>query len=367
MEAIDVTIIGAGVIGLAVAAEVSQQWPYADIAVLEKNLRWGQETSSRNSEVIHAGLYYPVSSLKTRLCREGNSLMYEYCNRHSVPNQRIGKLVVALNDNEICALEELYEHARQVGARVELLNMQRCRELEPEIPAKAALYSLDTGIIDSEALMRALYNQAVRQGVAILFATPAAGAARLNEGYLVQTPRETIRSRIVINCAGLYCDQVADFMALTSDKPRYRLHYCKGEYYSVRRRLPVRHLIYPLPGEHSLGVHLTMDLGGNFRLGPNAYYVDQIDYAMDERNADEFYRQAAGLLPGISRSDIYPGYTGIRPKLQGPHQPFHDFTIRDEIDQGLPGWINLIGIESPGLTSSLAIAREVARQISSYF
>jgi len=366
VEQVDVTIIGAGVIGLAVAAELSQRWPQAVIALLEKNQRWGMETSSRNSEVIHAGLYYPASSLKTKLCRQGNSLLYDFCSRTGVAHRRTGKLVVALVDEEITQLEELFAHAELVGARIEWLTAERCRELEPMIPAKAGIYSPDTGIVDSESLMRALHTAAKKEGVAMLWATPVLGAHRNNYGYQLETPREIIDSRIVINCAGLYSGQVASWLDVQKDKPAYQLHYCKGEYYCLRRPLPISHLVYPLPGSNSLGVHLTMDLEGKLRLGPNAYYIDEIDYGMDESYAEEFYLQAAAMLPGLTRADIIPGYAGIRPKLQAIGQPFSDFVINDEQANGTPGWINLVGIESPGLTACLAIAREVARLVTPY-
>ncbi|MGE5381010.1 MAG: NAD(P)/FAD-dependent oxidoreductase [Methylocystaceae bacterium] len=366
MELIDAVIVGGGVIGLAVAAELSRRWPQAVIALLEKNQRWGQETSSRNSEVIHAGLYYPDGSLKARLCREGNRLLYDYCSHNRVPHRRVGKLVVALTADEEKDLEALFQHCCSAGVQVEMVPKRRCQEMEPLIPAYLAFYSPDTGIIDSESLMRALYTQSLQQGVAVLLATPALGVDRCRSGYEVRTPREVIKTRLVINCAGLSSDIVANYTAPQKDKPLYQLHYCKGEYYFLRPRLPISHLVYPLPDQHSLGVHLTLDLEGNLRLGPNAYFVDEIDYHMDDRYLETFYRQAAAMLPGLKMDDLYPGYAGIRPKLQGPGDSFCDFIIKDEASQGCPGWINLVGIESPGLTASLAIAREVTALIQPY-
>ncbi|MGE5449767.1 MAG: NAD(P)/FAD-dependent oxidoreductase, partial [Methanomassiliicoccales archaeon] len=296
----------------------------------------------------------------------GNELLYEYCLRTGVPYRRTGKLVVALAAGEEPALEDLYSHACLVGAKVELLSGHKCKELEPLVTARAALYSYDTGIVDSESLMRALYTQGVTQGVAMLFATPLLSVDKGNDGYQLRTPHEVISARIVINCAGLASDQIANLVACSLDKPAYQLYYCKGEYYCLRRRLPINHLIYPLPGQHSLGVHLTMDLAGNLRLGPNAYYVDTVDYTLDNTHAEEFYHQAKAMLPGLTPDDILPGYTGIRPKLHSADQHFSDFVIADECSVGYPGWINLVGIESPGLTACLAIAEEVACLIKPY-
>ncbi|NPV27122.1 MAG: NAD(P)/FAD-dependent oxidoreductase [Firmicutes bacterium] len=363
METVDIAVIGAGVVGLAVAYELARTFPGQAIAILEKNSRFGQEISSRNSEVIHAGLYYPQESLKTKLCVEGNELLYEFCARYQVRHQRIGKLIVATHDGDLPVLERLYRQGTVNGVQLQVIEARELNKLEPNISAIAALLSVNTGIIDSDNLMRCLYRLTLDQGVLAVFRSPVTRIDFTSRGYRLETGGERLLARVVVNAAGLASDRVAAMVGLDIDRYGYRLHYCKGEYYRLTPRLKINHLVYPPPEHAGLGIHITLDLHGGQRLGPNAYYVDKIDYAMDETHRQEFYTAAWSYLPDLQWEDLQPGFAGIRPKLQGPGETFRDFVISEETEKGLPGFVNLIGIESPGLTSCLAIAQYVASLI----
>lgn len=365
MEKVDAAVIGAGVVGLAVAYQLSSIRRDKTIIVVEKNGKPGQETSSRSSEVIHAGIYYPEDSLKTRLCVQGNQLLYGFCERHNVPHRRLGKLIVATCEEEKSELERLYRQGRANGCVLERLNKIQVNRLEPGINAMEGILSPDTGIIDAEELVKTLYNLNRQQGVIQLLRTPMTGIRKLAAGsFLVETPHEEIHTRAVINCAGMFSDQMAAMAGIDIDRYRYRLNYCKGEYYSLPARYRFDHLVYPVPSPYFLGIHLTQDQSGRQRLGPNAYYVDEINYAMDEAYRNEFFEAAHRYIPDLQVTDLQPDYSGIRPKLQGPGQPFRDFVIKEESDKGFPGLINLIGIESPGLTACLAIGGYVSQILS---
>ena len=363
MEQVDVVIIGAGVVGLALAHEISVRFPDLVTVVFEKHRRLGQETSSRNSEVIHSGLYYPADSLKTRLCIEGNRLLYEFCEKHRVNHNRIGKLIVASDDADVSVLERLYAQGMENGVRLEPVDADAIRKMEPNILARAGLLSVDTGIVDTEGLMRCMYRLATEGGVMAVFDSPVEAIDPVRGGYVVKTRNEEVLSRMVINSAGLSSDRVAAMVGIDVDQAGYRLHYCKGEYYQLSSRIKVQRLVYPPPEHAGLGIHITKDLSGGQRLGPNAYYVDDLDYNMDESHRGEFFEAASKYIAGLKWEDIQPDFAGIRPKLQGPNDDFRDFVITEESDKGLPGFINLIGIESPGLTACLAIARYVCQFI----
>ncbi len=367
----DITIIGAGVVGLAIAAQVASRNRL--VYVLEKNERFGQETSSRHSGVIHSGIYYPEGSLKAKLCVEGNRLLCELCRKHGIGYQKLGKLIVATSDEEITQLEELQGRGQGNGAQgLKIISRHELNKLEPNVNGVAALFSPSTGIIDSPALMEYFAARAGDGGIQIACHKKVVGIEKVSDGYKVTVAegdrgKFSFTTRILINCAGLYCDEIAELAGIDADRAGYRLHYCKGEYFTVgngKSKL-VRRLIYPVPEVKGtgLGVHVTLDLEGRMRLGPNTEYVDSIDYAVDSRHKDYFYKSAKKMLPFIEYEDLEPEMAGIRPKLQGPGEDVRDFVIRDESDKGFPGLINLIGIESPGLTSSPAIARYVARLV----
>ena len=364
----DITIIGAGVVGLAIAAQVAGQ--HKAVYVLEKNERFGQEISSRHSGVIHSGIYYPYGSLKAKLCVEGNRLLYELCSKHGIGHKKLGKLIIAASDEETRQLQELQERGHRNGAEgLKILSRRELKKLEPNVEGVAALFSPSTGIIDAHALMEYFAARAKEGGAEIACRKKVVGIEKLSDGYKVTVEESdkdkfSFATRILINCAGLQCDRVAELAGIDIAKAGYRLHYSKGEYFSVgggKNKL-VKRLIYPVPETRftGLGVHVTLDLEGRMRLGPNAEYVDSIDYAVDTRHKDEFYNSAKRMMPFIEYQDLEPEMAGIRPKLQGPGEDVKDFVIRDETDKGLSKFINLIGIESPGLTSSPAIARYVA-------
>jgi L-2-hydroxyglutarate oxidase LhgO len=365
MEKIDITIAGAGVIGLAVARELSRV--YKSIFVIEKNYSFGQEISSRNSEVIHAGIYYPKEALKTKTCIEGRHLIYEFCAKNNIAHKQIGKLIVAIDENELKDLEKLFQRGLENGVQdLRFIWKDEIKKIEPHVEAMAAIYSPSTGILDSHGLMKNLAFQFEDQGGLIAYNTELIGIDGLGGNYevAVEDKREGVfkfSTRIFINCAGLDADRIAVMAGLRKDA--YKLKYCKGDYFRVRQGKAkfISHLVYPVPkpDRAGLGIHAALDLAGGLRLGPDDEYVDKIDYSVDAAKREIFYRSAEKFLPFIERDDLSPDMAGIRPKLQGPGEDFRDFIIKDETDNGLSGFINLIGIESPGLTSVFSIARIV--------
>jgi L-2-hydroxyglutarate oxidase LhgO len=362
----DITIIGAGVVGLAIAARVARA--SRQVYVLEKNQSFGLETSSRHSGVIHASIYYPQGSLKAKLCLAGNRSLYELCQRYNIGYRRLGKLIVAANDEESGELEALLERGRGNGVEdLRLLSGRELKELEPNVAGTAAMLSPSTGIIDSHGLMQYFIAKAVEGGAQIAYQNRVVGIEKAAEGYEVSVEdgggESSFVTRVLVNSAGLYSDRVAEMAGIDIARAGYRLYYGKGEYFSLKSRQGTRvdRLIYPVPpsGIAGVGIHITFDLEGRVRLGPNVNYVDGLDYAVDNRHKKLFYDSAKRLLPAIEYDDLEPEMAGIRPKLQPPGGEIRDFVIRDEADKGLPAFINLIGIESPGLTAAPAIAEYV--------
>jgi len=369
----DVTIIGAGVIGLAIAARAARA--SRQVYVLEKNQGFGLETSSRHSGVIHAGIYYPQGSLKAKLCVAGNRSLYELCQRYDIGYKRSGKLIVAVNDEESGELGALLERGRRNGAEdLELLSRRELKALEPNVEGVAAILSPSSGIIDSHGLMQYFIARAGEGGAQIAYQTRVVGIEKVAEGYRVDVEdsggRSSFTTRVLVNSAGLYSDKVAELAGIDIDRAGYRLHYCKGDYFSLksRRGTLVNRLIYPVPLSDiaGVGIHITFDLEGRVRLGPDIEYVDSLDYAVDRRQQKLFCDSVKKLLPAVEYGDLEPEMAGIRPKLQEPGGDFRDFVIRDEGDKGLPAFINLIGIESPGLTAVPAIAEYVGGLIEGY-
>lgn len=366
MERVDVIIIGAGVVGLAIASELSRTRA-AEIVLLEKYPYFGAETSSRNSEVIHAGMYYPGDSLKAQFCVRGNHLLYELCEKNRIPYRKCGKLIVASTAEEMGKVEELYRQGNINGvAGLVMLNTQQINALEPEVRAKDALYSPETGLIDAHRLMQFYETQAASNGVMIAYQNEVTGLEKQADAYKVTIRDETggtfdILSGVVINSAGLNSDKVAEMAGIDPARHQYRLHYCKGEYFNVANRHTgrIRHLVYPVPTEYSLGIHTRLRLDGTLALGPSASYLNEINYEVDPELQSEFYNSVKDFLPYIQYDDLTPEMAGIRPKLQGPGEKFRDFVISEESVKGFPGLINLIGIDSPGLTSAPAIAEYV--------
>jgi L-2-hydroxyglutarate oxidase LhgO len=369
MEKTGVVIIGAGAVGCAAAERLSVV--KKDIIVVERHDAFGRETSSRNSEVIHAGFYYPSSSLKASLCVEGNKLMYGFFGECGIPHRRCGKIVVAGTLEEEKKIAALFEQGRASGVPgLTLVNARRVSELEPAVTGRAGLLSDSTGNFDTHTFMKRLEQRATDRGVTFAYNCEAVAISRANSGYEV-TVRDvdgsllSINCDVVVNAAGLSADKVAAMAGIDTEKAGYHIRYCKGEYFSVssRHRGKLSRLVYPAPTQVSLGIHGVLGLDGSLRLGPSAFYVDELAYDVDAAHRHDFFESARTLFPFLDEDDLSPDTAGIRPKLQEAGGPFRDFVIRDEGDKGLPGFINLIGIESPGLTSALAIARYVEKLI----
>jgi len=365
---IDIAIIGAGVIGLATAHEIARGGK--GVFVFEKNRTFGLETSSRNSEVIHAGVYYPEDSLKAKLCVEGKNLLYKLCDKHNIAYKKTGKIIVAVDENEINWLEKLYQQGRKNGVDdLVLLSRTELKKLEPNIEARAGLLSPSSGILDSHTLLKLLYSQAMEKGTEFVFGTEVVGIERVGTKYKVKIKdRDGISAfvaHVVVNCAGLNSDSIAQLVGIDIAKAGYKLHYCKGEYFSLdsKYRNLASRLIYPAPEQAGHGIHWRQGLDGRVLLGPSAYYVNGIDYTVNEKHKQYFYNSVKRFLPFIELEDLAPESAGIRPKLQGPGEGFRDFVITHEEKTGFPGLINLIGIESPGLTAAPAIARYVRRMV----
>ncbi len=370
MQEIDIVIIGAGVIGLAVSHYLSSG-SAKDIVVVEKNSSFGQETSSRNSEVIHAGIYYPRDSLKAKTSIRGKHLLYELCSECGIPHKRIGKLLVASDNESAGKLETIYGNALECGVKsLRFLEKEETRELEPDIKAESVLFSPDSGIIDSHSLMKFLYQSAKQRKVDFAFSVEVIGINRNKDFYEVAAREPggdifSFRTGAVVNCAGLNSDGIAEMVGMDAEKHRYRIHYCKGQYFRISDpgRFSINHLIYPPPTELGLGIHITPDLAGGLRVGPDAKYVAEIDYDIDEKDKEIFCDSVRKFLPGLRQEDMIPDTAGIRPRLKGERDGFRDFIIRNESEQGFPNFVNLIGIDSPGLTSCLAIAELVVKEL----
>lgn len=361
------TIVGAGVVGLAVACALSGRG--RDVVVLEKEPGPGRETSSRNSEVIHAGIYYPEGSSKASLCVEGARMLYGFCHEHRVPHLRIGKVIVAASAQEEQAVERLWKQGLSNGAEgVRMFTRSELLKREPHVSGTSALFSPDTGIIDSHRLIRTLEVLALDRGCTILYNSRLSGIDRGPQGYscTVDTPRDgqySFQTTALINAAGLHADTVASLAGIPVDEAGYRIYPVKGQYFRLRgsRQSLVNGLVYPSPEKHltGLGIHVTKDLAGSVRLGPDARYVDTISYDVNPDHAQAFFDSARRLLPFLHIEDLMPDMAGIRPKIQPPDADVRDFVIRHEADRDLFGIISLVGIESPGLTSCLAIAKTV--------
>ena len=362
MDKVECVVIGAGVVGLAAARRLAQLG--REVVVLEAAEGIGTVTSSRNSEVIHAGIYYPAGSLMARMCVSGKRALYNYCADHSIPHRNCGKLIVATTPGETAKLESIKAHAEANGVDdLRILSAEAARALEPALACDAAVLSPSTGIIDSHAFMLALRGDAESAGVAYAFQTPLLQAKITPGGIELEAGGDspmTLACRFLINAAGLAAPAVArviDGMPIALIPPAY---YAKGNYFSCNARAPFSRLIYPVPEPGGLGVHLTLDLAGQARFGPDVEWVDTIDYAVDPARAERFYPAIRRYWPTLPDGALMPSYSGIRPKIVPPAVAKQDFLIQGPADHGVAGLINLFGIESPGLTSSLAIADYVA-------
>jgi len=359
MDKVECVVIGAGVVGLAVARALAMAG--REVVILEAEEAIGTHTSSRNSEVIHAGIYYPKDSVKARSCVAGSHRLYEYCATHGVPHRRCGKLIVATNENQFRELKEIQNKAHQNGATdvVEIAATEAMR-MEPALQCVAALHSPATGIIDSHALMLAYLGDAEAAGAMLGLKSPVERVVVSPRGFELQVESTKIRSKILVNSAGLRAPSVARLMeGFPSEKipPEF---YAKGNYYSLAGRPPFSRLVYPVPEPGGLGVHVTLDLAGQARFGPDVEWVDQINYVVDPKRSERFYAAIRRYWPALPEGALAPGYAGIRPKISGPRDPAADFLVQGPAKHGVPGLVNLFGIESPGLTASLALADDVA-------
>jgi len=371
MERLDAVVIGAGVVGLACARALAQTG--REVVVLEAEAGIGQGVSSRSSEVIHAGLYYPTGSLKARLCVEGRRLLYTYCKARGIAHAQLGKLVVATRPNDVAALERLLAQGEANGVEdLRLIDGTHAQRLEPALTCHAALWSQQTGILDSHGLMLALEADLAAAGGQVIVRTPVRTLAPEREGLTIVTDDGTrIGANIVVNAAGLSAVSLAARVDGYPSAHLPRAHYARGHYFALATgggRAPFSRLIYPIPEPGGLGVHLTLDLAGQARFGPDVEWIDppadgRFDYDVDPARAAAFAQRIRAYWPGLPEDALVPAYAGIRPKVAGPGEPAADFVIQDATTHGIAGLINLFGIESPGLTSALALGRDVAARL----
>ena len=354
--------MGAGVVGLAVARALALAG--REVVILEAEDAIGTHTSSRNSEVIHAGIYYPKGSLKARSCVAGKELLYSYCSTHGVPHRRCGKLIVATDESQVKELEGIKAKAHANGVTdVDFIPVDQARAWEPELRCVAALHSPSTGIIDSHALMLAYLGDAESHGAALALKSPIIGGEIVSGGMVIHASEMTLQTNVLINSAGLRAPTVAKSLEGYRAELAPREFYAKGNYYSLARKSPFSRLVYPVPEPGGLGVHLTLDLAGQARFGPDVEWVDRIAYEVDPKRAERFYAAIRRYWPGLPDGALLPGYAGIRPKTAGPGEPAPDFDIQGPSKHGVPGLVHLFGIESPGLTASLALAEGVLREL----
>jgi L-2-hydroxyglutarate oxidase LhgO len=400
MDKLDCVVVGAGVVGLAVARGLALAG--REVVVLESEAQIGMHTSSRNSEVIHAGIYYPEGSLKARLCVQGKWMLYEYCEQHRVSHKRIGKLIVASDGDDVEKLSAIERQARLNGVDdLRFLAVEEVADLEPAVVSQGALLSPSTGIVDTHELMTAFEGEIEAAGGAVLLNSKVTNLSAADGALRFEVGGEKFECKTLVNSAGLWA---TDLIAKSRLKPLPQeplpqeplpqkplpqeplpqeplpqkplpqkplprevtpaTRYAKGHYYAYPGKSPFRHLVYPMPVETELGIHATNDLGGAVRFGPDASWVDTIDYDFDESRKDEFVAAIKRYFPDLDADKLTPAYTGIRPKLHDPGEPTTDFLIQSEKDHGIPGLVNLFGIESPGLTACLAIGEYVRKSLS---
>ena len=366
MDEVEAVVVGAGVIGLAAARALALAGH--EVIVLERAYTIGFETSSRNSEVIHGGLYYPPGSLKARACVAGRERLYAYCQEHGVPHARLGKLIVATEEAELPGVQRIEQTARASGVtNLEWLSASEAQHLEPELRCVAALLSPSTGIIDSHALMLAYQGEAEAAGAAVAFRSPVLSGRVRDGGFELEVGGDeptTLFCRILVNAAGLYAPALAHSIEGVPPETIPPAYFCRGVYFTLSGRTPFRRLIYPVPVPGGLGVHITLDLAGQARFGPDVEWIGDVDYSVDPRRGDAFYAAVRRYWPGLRDGALQPGYAGIRPKITGAGEPAADFLVQGPEAHGIPGLVNLYGIESPGITASLPLADEVLKQLA---
>lgn len=366
MEKVDAIIIGAGVVGLAIAAKLSNS--LNNVLVIDKNSSFGEETSSRNSEVIHAGIYYPQHSLKAKLCVQGKEMLYHYCQTRNIPHQRLGKLLVAHGENEEHCLKKTVEQAALNNVNdLTWLNTDELKDSYPELDATAALLSPSTGIIDTHSYMQSLIAELEENSGQFVGQTSFIEAVKNDNSFTVtlssQGESMQLSCKYLINAGGLHSTKLAENIIGLAKNHIPKLHYCRGHYYSYRGKSPFKQLIYPVPEAHGLGIHASLDIGGQLKFGPDTQYIDNIEYQVSDKLKAKFVSAIQRYYPSLDIERLQPAYSGIRPKLEGPNDTFKDFMIQTEQEHEISGLVNLFGIDSPGLTSSLAIADYVDRKL----
>ena len=366
MEQVDAVVVGAGVVGLAVARALVLAG--REVLVLEATEAIGTQTSARNSEVIHAGIYYPQGSLKAQLCVSGKQMLYAYCAERGIGHRRCGKLIVATSQEQVSQLQNIIAKAAANGVDdLVLLTREQARDLEPVLECVAAVYSPSTGIVDSHGLMLALQGDLENAGGMVAFHSPLASARVTAQGIEIESTDGTqLRARTVVNAAGVHAPTLARRFEGLDVRHIPGEYYAKGNYFTLAGRSPFQRLIYPVPEAAGLGVHLTIDLGGQAKFGPDVQWVDvPDDLVVDPARGAGFYAEVRKYWPALPDSALQVGYAGIRPKISGPTEAARDFMIEGPAMHGVPGLVNLFGIESPGLTSSLAIGARVAGMLPS--
>ncbi len=352
--AVDCVVIGAGVVGLACARSLAAAG--LEVIVLERHDHIGEETSSRNSEVIHAGIYYPQGSLKAALCVAGKHALYRYCDERSIGFRQCGKIIVAAREDQRPVLDGYRRSAQHNGAgELTWLSAAEIRELEPEVAGVAGLWSPTTGIIDSHAFMLSLQGDLEASGGTVAFNTPVLDMRREGAAVRLETPELALQAALVVNSAG----HAAPGLAARLDASAPSGTFARGHYYGYRGRPPFSRLVYPVAEPGGLGVHVTLDLAGQVKFGPDVEWCDSLDYSFDDTRKPGFVAAIRRYFPAVEAARLQPDYVGVRPKISGPGEPAADFRIDGPHEHGVPGLINLLGIESPGLTASLAIARRV--------
>ena len=376
MDRVDCVVIGAGVIGLAVAREMALQG--RETILLERESAFGTISSARNSEVIHAGIYYPKDSLKARLCVEGNRMLYEYCRTHHVATQPYGKLIVASDDSQLDDLQAILYKAQQNNVpEIKMITGEQAKSMEPELQCSAALLSASTGIVDSHGFMLSLLGGFEDAGGMIAYQSPLISAkpigSKAQDGFELEiggSDAMKIQTKLLINCAGMSAPAIAKKIEGLAQEQIPKAYFAKGNYFSLSGKSPFKHLIYPIPEPGGLGVHLTLDMGGQAKFGPDVEWLEiddenQIDYTVNPKRGESFYAAVRKYWPGLKDNALQPDYSGVRAKIVPPNVPAGDFCFNTPKDHGLEGLFNLYGFESPGLTSSLAIAKYLEGQIKS--
>lgn len=365
MDQLDCVVVGAGVIGLAVGRSLAMAG--REVVVLESEPEIGMHTSSRNSEVVHAGLYYGEDTLKTKLCVQGRQMLYQYCQERNVPFKRIGKIIVACHDTEVARLEAIRTQAAKNGVDdLQLIDEVTVRGLEPVVEGKAGLLSPSTGIIDSHSLMISLQADIEAKGGAVLTHNGVSQVNIVDKGFKLRLDdnEESFDCKVLINSTGLRATEFANSINGLDPDSISKVRFAKAHYFAYQGRSPFHHLVYPLPTDGGLGVHATNDMGGCARFGPDVDWVDTIDYSFDESRLKLFADAIRNYFADLDESKLVPAYTGIRPKLSGPGDPAADFLIQGEAVHGVKNLVNLFGIESPGLTASLAIGKYVNKMLN---